>query len=306
MEMKKRSQSASESLQKKSLSISELKKQESTKKTLVSPVWKRNMSDMRQNSLLTMIRLWPVDAPPGCRVPGGWSIRGVRPRQVAVRVWSLNINWLVCTSTLHQILESSSFISSSWAVLTPPLLHVDCMCTATLGLFWLLESYTGSPGKRSDCVCSSIWLSSCCLPGQLPAEERFCWYQRRVTCLGSSCHQVSSQSGPREHLSPSLNWLQHLIKALLRDEGDKNDAPSLRGRRTLKENVSANDIFSPFGAEKAKTSCIFQSGPPTLRTIVAFCQHSSLWCTICPVSLSIHTPPTVSKHCQPDSTVTGG
>lgn len=59
---------------KKSLSISELKKVGIHKENSVSPAW--NMSRMRQNSLLTMICLWPVDAPPGCRVPGGWSISG--------------------------------------------------------------------------------------------------------------------------------------------------------------------------------------------------------------------------------------
>lgn len=180
------------------------------------------------------------------------------------------------------------------------------MCKATLGLFWLLESYTGSPGEWSDCVCSSIWLSSCCLPGQLPAEERFCWYQRRATCLGSSCHQVSSQSGPREHLSPSLNWLQHLIKTLLRDEGDKNDAPSLRGRRTLKENVSANYIYSPFGAERPKPPAYSSLGLQLWGLLLHFVNIPACGAPFV-LSASLFTPPpTVSKHCQPDSTVAGG
>lgn len=114
---------------------------------------------------------------------------------------------------------------------------------AKLSLLWLRESCTGSPGKWSDWVCSSIWLSSCCLPRRLPAEERFCSYQRQVTCLESSCHQFSSQSGPREHLSPPLNWLQHLIKALLRDDVDRNDVPLLR--RRLKQNVHLITTFTP-------------------------------------------------------------
>lgn len=154
---------------------------------------------------------------------------------------------------------------------------------AKLSLVWLRESCTGSPGKWSDWVCSSIWLSSCCLPRQLPAEERFCSYQRQVTCLESSCHQVSSQSGSREHLSPSLNWLQHLIKALLRDEGDKNDAPLLRGR--LKENViSANYIYSLFGHK-----------PPNLLHIPNWASTFEHYCYI----LSTFQPVVHHLSCQP-------
>lgn len=33
-----------------------------------------------------------------------------------------------------------------------------------------------------------------------------------------SCHRISSPSGPREHLSLSLNWIQSLIKTLFRGE----------------------------------------------------------------------------------------
>lgn len=175
---------------------------------------------------------------------------------------------------------------------------------AKLSLVWLRESCSGSPGKWSDWVCSSTWLSSCCLPRRLPAEERFRSYQRQVTCLESSCHQVSSLSGPREHLSPSLNWLQHLIKALLRDEGDKNDAPMLR--RRLKQNVpSDNYICSLFGHK-----------PPNLLHIPNWASNFEHYCYIfvnipacgAPfvLSASLFTTPHVSKHCQPDSTVTGG
>lgn len=158
---------------------------------------------------------------------------------------------------------------------------------------------TGSPGKWSDWVCSSIWLSSCCLPRQLPAEERFCSYQRHLTCLESSCHRVSSQSGPREHLSPSLNWLQHLIKALLRDEGDKNDAPSLR--RRLKENVlSANYIYSLFGHPNLLHI------PNWASAFEHYCYILSTFQPVVHRLSSLFTAPYVSKHCQPDSTVTGG
>lgn len=259
------------------------------RKLCFSCVKKKHVTHEEEFSpVLTIIHLWSVSTP---LVQGpGWAGASVgsQARYILDR---LPVQPRCRRSASQHYIKQRSLLlpQLSW-VRSRRSLNVRM---ATFRLVWLWESLAGSPGKWSDWVRSSIWLSYWCLPRLLPAEERFCSYQRRVTCLRSSCHQVSSQSGPREHLSPSLNWLQHLIKALLRDEGDKNDAPLLRGRRTLKENVlPANYLYSLFGRNTPKPPAYSKLGLQLWALLLYFCQHSSLWCSICPISLSIHSPPT--------------
>lgn len=163
-------------------------------------------------------------------------------------------------------------------------------------------------------VLPSDWPHVAC-QGRLPAEEKFCWYQRQVTWSESSCHRVSSPSGPREHLSLSLNSIQSLIKAFFRGEGVvgmmRNSfwqlGSSLRRRQHPSKILSRRLVQN-----KTHT---YRSGQklPTLQTesgiqnwafkwlhclldiillllLIFFFQHSSLQCTICPVSLTIHSP----------------
>lgn len=240
---------------------------------------------MRRNSLLyQQWSIYDLTALLWCGVPGG-------PEHLSAH--KLGTSWTGCRFNPDTGGQRLNITSNSGVFFFHSCPESWNVRMATFGLVRLWESLAGSPGKWSDWVCSSIWLSYWCLPRLLPAEERFCSYQRRVTCLRSSCHQVSSQSGPREHLSPSLNWLQDLIKALLRDEGDKNDAPLLRGRRTLKENVlPANYLYSLFGQNTPKPPAYSKLGLQLWARLLYFCQHSSLWCSICPISLSIHSPPT--------------
>lgn len=96
MEMETRSQSPC----KKVIKHKWIKKAGIHKENSVSPAWKRNRSRMRQNPLLTMIHLWPVEAPPGCRVPGGWSISGLHPGQVAIYRYQLASLHLNTTSNI--------------------------------------------------------------------------------------------------------------------------------------------------------------------------------------------------------------
>lgn len=121
MEMKKRSQSASESLQKKSLSISELKKAGIHKENSVSPVWQTtNEAEFSPNKdpFMTCRRSSRVQGPEGLEHQWGPSWTGCCSSLIyKYQLASLHLN---ITSNM----ETSSFISSSWAVWTPPLLHV--------------------------------------------------------------------------------------------------------------------------------------------------------------------------------------
>lgn len=80
----------------------------------------------------------------------------------------------------------------------------------TLGENWEDQTQVKAP---------SFWWSSCCLPRLQPGEERLCSNQRRGSCSEFSCPRGLTPSGPREHLSLSLNWGRNLIKTLFQDEG---------------------------------------------------------------------------------------
>lgn len=143
----------------------------------------------------------------------------------------------ISTSTLH--LESSSY-----------------SLTAACGMYvwpcWLCSD----SGKVAQGLLASDQTKSV-LPSDCP----------HVACQGSYLQNLISKAGylPRIQLSsgfqpiwpegtsvPLIELTPASHKALLRDEVDKNDAPSLRGTRTLKENVSANYIYSPFGQKTPK------------------------------------------------------
>lgn len=87
-----------------------------------------------------------------------------------------------------------------------------CLCV------WLWESCRRCTGRGSDQGkgCSSIWLALCCLPKPATCRGKALPISKAGYWSESSCHWVSSSSGPREHLSLSLNWIQSLIKALFK------------------------------------------------------------------------------------------
>lgn len=117
-----------------------------------------------------------------------------------------------------------------------------------------------------EAVLPSDWPHVVC-QGQLPAEK-FCQYQRQVTWSESSCHRVSSPSGPREHLSLSLNSIQSLIKAFFRGEGVVGVmhnsfwqlGSSLRGR------WHCSNIFSRFLVQDKTYTYRFKQKLPSLQT----------------------------------------
>lgn len=223
------------------------------------------------------------------------SYRKCSGRMSAEGLRSDRKNWhegliMVSLSNCHHVLKVSSHIIFH----VEPLLHA-MRCTARMTVWSHHDT-----GREMGCLpaedqtqvkAPSFWLSSCCLPRLQPGEERLCSNQRRGTCSESSCHRVSPPSGPREHLSLSLNWVRNLIKNLFRDEGIM--LITQRKRNTW------------YGIQNW-TALLLNLKDIILALCLIIFPYIPAWSApfVLSDSLLLFTAPQILSCCQPDSTVT--